>query len=109
MEKKCGRPIKFHYTDWGWEFISSEFRDYCDENGIQNQLTTPYTLKQKGSIERKNRTIIKIVKSMLNEKGLGNDLLVEAVTTVIYLLTYLQPMLYKIGLPLKLGQVWNPQ
>ena len=36
------------FTDKGGEFISKEFNLFCEENGIQRELTAPYTPEQNG-------------------------------------------------------------
>ncbi|TXG53197.1 hypothetical protein EZV62_022366 [Acer yangbiense] len=47
-------------TDHGGEFISTQFCNYCKENGIKRQLTIRHTPQQKGVAERKNRTIVEM-------------------------------------------------
>ena len=60
--------IKALQTDRGGEFTSQEFTNFYDVNGIQRQLTTTYTPQQNGVTERKNRTIMNKVRSMILEK-----------------------------------------
>jgi len=38
---------------------------FCKNQGIQRQLTATYTPQQNGVAERKNRTIMNMVRSML--------------------------------------------
>ena len=52
----------------GGEFTSDEFKSLCDKSRIKKQLTAPYTPQQNGVVERKNRTIMGLVRSMLKEK-----------------------------------------
>ena len=66
--------------------MSNEFNHFCEENGIRRELTAPYTLKQNGVVERKNRTIVEKVKSLLKGKGLPNQYQAEAIDTSVYLL-----------------------
>ncbi|GJY66821.1 putative reverse transcriptase domain-containing protein [Tanacetum coccineum] len=49
------KNIKILRADRGGEFVSKEFNDLCDEQGIQRLLTTPYSPEQNGVAERKNR------------------------------------------------------
>lgn len=65
---ETGLPIKCLRIDRGGEFTSSEFNNCCKENGIQRQLTTVYTPQQNGVVERKNRTVLNMVRAMLSEK-----------------------------------------
>ena len=43
--KTKGAKIKCLRTDRGGEFTSKEFSTWCEEQGIQRQLTTPHTPK----------------------------------------------------------------
>jgi transposase InsO family protein len=43
VEKGTGAFIQNLRTDRGVEFTSTEFTNFCDENGIHKQLTAPYT------------------------------------------------------------------
>ncbi|XP_016540702.2 uncharacterized protein LOC107841243 [Capsicum annuum] len=63
--KESGKKIKILRTDHGGEFNSNEFTSFCAMNGIRRQLTAAYTPQQNGVSERKNHTILKIVRCML--------------------------------------------
>ncbi|CAL8152241.1 unnamed protein product [Prunus armeniaca] len=58
----------------------------CEAHGIQRQLTMAYTPQQNGVVERKNRTVIEMAKSMLHDKGMPYFLWAETVHTAVYLL-----------------------
>ena len=70
----------------GGEFTSDEFKSLCDKSGIKKQLAAPYTPQHNGVVERKNRTIMGLVRSMLKEKHLPFELWGEAVSTCVYVL-----------------------
>jgi len=55
-------------TDRGGEFVSSNFKALCEEEGIKRQLTIAYTPHQNGVAERKNRTVMNMVRCMLAAK-----------------------------------------
>ena len=84
-EKESGHCIKALCSDRGGEYLSNEFKAYCDDHGIQRQLTAPYTPEQNGVLERKNRTITQMACSLLKGKQLPNQYWAEAVATTIYL------------------------
>ncbi|GKE37987.1 retrovirus-related pol polyprotein from transposon TNT 1-94, partial [Tanacetum coccineum] len=44
-------------TDNGTEFKNSELESFCDEKGISQNFTSPYTPEQNGVAERNNRTV----------------------------------------------------
>jgi transposase InsO family protein len=73
-------------TDNGGEFTSTEFNDYCRDNGIKRQLTNSYTPHQNGVTERINKTLIGMARYMMQFKGLSTKYLAKAVHTAIYLI-----------------------
>ena len=85
-ESESEEKVKCLRTDRGGEFNSEEFKIYCEENGIKRHLTAPYSPQQNGVVERKNRTIMSCVRSMLKEKKLPLELWAEAVNTCVYAL-----------------------
>ena len=60
VENQSGCHIKVLHTDSGGEFISKEFNLFCEEEGIQRELTALYTRKQNGIAEQKNRTLYEV-------------------------------------------------
>ncbi|KAI5355034.1 hypothetical protein L3X38_007929 [Prunus dulcis] len=85
-ELQSGYKIKGLRSDRGGEFLSNDFNKFCDEFGIQRQLTIAYSPQQNGVVERKNRTVVEMAKSILHEKGMTYDFWAEAVNTAVYLL-----------------------
>ncbi|KAG7536804.1 Ribonuclease H-like superfamily [Arabidopsis suecica] len=79
VEKQTGMFIKCLRTDRGGEYNSGEFKEFCDKNGIKRQLTTAYTPQQNGVAERKNRTIMNMVRTVLREKEIPRSFWPEAV------------------------------
>ena len=86
VEKQAGVPIQILRIDRGGEYLSKEFVEFCNEQGIQRQLTASYTPQQNGVAERKNQTIINMVRSVLVEKGVPKSFWPEAVNWVIHIL-----------------------
>ncbi|XP_076883237.1 uncharacterized protein LOC143531940 [Bidens hawaiensis] len=66
--------IKTFHTDRGGEFTSHEFNQFSDMEGIRRHLTTPYTPQQNGVVERWNRTLLDMTRSMLKAMGVLNYL-----------------------------------
>ena len=60
--------------------------NFCRENGIHKQFTTMYTPQQNGVAERKNRTIMEMVRSMLKAKHLPNEYWEEEENCAVYIL-----------------------
>lgn len=84
VEKATGRHIKAIRSDRGGEYTSIAFVKYCEEQGIRKFLTAPYTPQQNGVAERKNRTILDMVRSMLKSKKMPKEFWAEAVKCAIY-------------------------
>lgn len=53
-------------------------------------MTVSRTPQQNSVAERKNRTIVEMARSMMEEKGLPKNLWVETVNTAIYILNHSQ-------------------
>ena len=86
VEKETGAFICCLRTDRGGEFTSLEFNAFCKTNGISRQLTAAYTPQQNGVAERKNRTIMNMVRSMLSEKQVPKNFWPEAVNWTTHVL-----------------------
>ena len=70
VEKQTGKDIKILRSDRGGEYLSNEFLTYLEENGILSQWTPPGTLQLNGMSERRNRTLLDMVQSMMGFAGL---------------------------------------
>ncbi|CAL9019232.1 unnamed protein product [Prunus brigantina] len=83
----CG-PIKpvSNINKRGDEFTSNEFGEFCKANGITRQLTIAYTPQQNGVSERKNRTVMNLVRCMLIEKQVPKAFWPEAVRWCVHVL-----------------------
>ena len=73
VENQSACYIKVLRTDRDSKFISKEFNLFCEEEGIQRKLTTPYTPEQNGIAERKNRTIVEMARSKTSKPILGRS------------------------------------
>ena len=65
-EKQLGKLMKTLRSDQGGEYLDTKFNDYLIEHGILSHLTTPRTPQQNGVAERRNRTFLDIVRSVLS-------------------------------------------
>lgn len=85
VENLSGCKIQILRSDNGKEYTSAEFNLFCDEAGIEHQLTAPYTPQQNGVSERKNRYVMEMARCMLHDKGLPKSFWAEAANTAIFL------------------------
>ncbi|KAL0294728.1 UNVERIFIED_CONTAM: Transposon Ty2-GR1 Gag-Pol polyprotein [Sesamum radiatum] len=66
VENQTNGKIKALRSDQGGEYLSGEFRDYLKENGILSQWTPPGTPQLNGVAERRKRTLLDMVRSMMS-------------------------------------------
>nr|GEV77640.1 hypothetical protein [Tanacetum cinerariifolium] len=66
VEINSGRQIKAIRSNQGGEYISQESKDYLKACGIVQQLTPLYTPQHNSVSERINRTLLDMVRSMMN-------------------------------------------
>ncbi|KAA0031828.1 copia protein [Cucumis melo var. makuwa] len=85
VEKESGYYIKALRSNRGGEFTSNEFKTFCAENGIRRPMTVPFTPQQNGVVERKNRTILNMARSMLKCKKMPKEFWAQAVECAVYL------------------------
>ncbi|CAL9028826.1 unnamed protein product [Prunus brigantina] len=86
VENESEKKIKTLRTDRGGEYCSKEFDAFCKEKGIKRQLTTAYTPQQNGVSERKNRTILNMVRSLLVKGRIPKKFWPEAVLWSVHIL-----------------------
>ncbi|GJT96976.1 retrotransposon protein, putative, ty1-copia subclass [Tanacetum coccineum] len=66
VENQLGKKIKVIRSDRGGEYLSYEFVNHMKSCGIVSQLTLPYTPQHNGVSEGRNRTLLDMVRSMMN-------------------------------------------
>jgi transposase InsO family protein len=54
-------------SDNGSEFRNSRFETFCHDLCLEHQFSSPYTPPQNGVVERKNRTLCEMARTMLDE------------------------------------------
>ncbi|GJZ85742.1 ribonuclease H-like domain-containing protein [Tanacetum coccineum] len=70
--------------DNGTKFKNKEMNRFCERKGIKREFSVARTLQQNGVAERKNRTLIEAVRTMLADSRLPTTFWVEAVNTACY-------------------------
>ena len=66
VENHRNRKIKFLRSDRGGEYLSYDFLTHLKASGIVSQLTPPGTPQRNGVSERRNRTLLDMVRSMMS-------------------------------------------
>lgn len=59
---------------------------YCDKNGVNRHLIAPYSPQQNGVVERRNRMLVEMTRSILEHMKVPNVLWGEAVKHSTYLI-----------------------
>ena len=85
-EQETKKVITTFRSDRGGEFTSREFDDFCSKNGIKRHLTAPYSPQQNGVVERRNRTLLEMTRSILKHMNVPNRFWGEAVRHATYLM-----------------------
>ncbi|GJX21394.1 retrotransposon protein, putative, ty1-copia subclass [Tanacetum coccineum] len=70
VENQLRKTIKSLRSDRRGEYMSQEFLDHLKEHGIIAHRTPPYTPQHNGVSERRNRTLLDMVRSMMSQATL---------------------------------------
>ena len=81
-----GLRINRTRSDRGGEYIANCFRRNCKTTGILQEFISPHTAKQNGTSERDGRTILIIIRCLLNEARLPEFLWGEISATAVFLM-----------------------
>jgi transposase InsO family protein len=76
--------IKKVRSDNGSEFKNTRIDELYDEFGIRHQFSVKYTPQSNGLVERKNRTMINIERSMLSEYNESHSFWAKAINMACY-------------------------
>ncbi|GJU55798.1 retrovirus-related pol polyprotein from transposon TNT 1-94, partial [Tanacetum coccineum] len=73
VENQNDVKVKQIKNDNGTEFSYTELESFCDEKGISQNFSSPYTPEQNGVAKRKNRTLIHAARTMMNRSVLSKE------------------------------------
>jgi hypothetical protein len=77
--------LKKLHVDGGGEFLSKEFKKFLLDNGIQLDITAPYSPSQNGIAKHLARTLVEHAHTMIHQNGLPYSLWREVVAYTTYL------------------------
>ncbi|MBN8124747.1 transposase family protein, partial [Vibrio vulnificus] len=89
-------------TDHGGEFECEPFEKLCDKYGVEHNYSSPRTPQQNGVVERKNRSLEEMSRTMLNEYHLPKSFWVEAMNTACYVINRVHLRREKLKTPYEL-------
>jgi transposase InsO family protein len=76
--------IKKIRSDNRTEFKNSQIKGFLEEEGIKHEFSSHYTPQQNGVVERKNKTLLDMAKTMLDEYKTLDRFWAEAINTACY-------------------------
>ena len=85
VQNEKGYTITSVRSDHGGEFDNDAFEIFCNNNGYDHNFSAPRTPQQNGVVERKNRTLQEMARTILNENNLPKYFWAEAVNTACYI------------------------
>jgi transposase InsO family protein len=85
-ENRVGYKIKTVRSDRGGEFLAAAFKDVCEQARISRQFIAPFSPQQNGVVERRNRTMMEMARSMMKGMKVPGCFWGEAVKHSMYLL-----------------------
>ncbi|GJU13438.1 putative ribonuclease H-like domain-containing protein [Tanacetum coccineum] len=84
IENLIDLRVKVIRCDNGTEFKNRVMNQFCEMKGIKREFSVSRTSQQNGVVERKNRTLIEVARTMLADSKLPTTFWVEAVNTACY-------------------------
>lgn len=102
--KNAMRAIR---SDNGTEFKNSHFEAFCKSLGLEHQFLSPYVPQQNGIVERKNRTLVEMARTMLDEHRTPRRYWAEAINTACHVSNriFLRAFLNKTSYELRFGRL----
>jgi hypothetical protein len=83
-QNECGKKLKEFHSDNGSEFITTKMINFLKENGTRLTTTTPNTPQYNAKVERANRTLKEMARTILQHAKLSNLFCFEALKTSVY-------------------------
>jgi len=86
LENEKSSKIMSIQSDHGGKFQNERLKHFCEKHGIKHSFSAPRTPQQNGVVERKNRSLEELARTMLNENSLPKYFWADAVKTSCYVL-----------------------
>jgi transposase InsO family protein len=84
VQDKFKTTIKKVRSDNRSEFRNTRIDELCDEYGIMLQFSAKYTPQSNEQVERKNRMLIDMARSMLSEYNVSHSFWAKAINTACF-------------------------
>jgi transposase InsO family protein len=77
--------LKVIHSDNVTEFRNASFDEFCLEHSIDQQFFASHVPQYNGVVERKNRTLVEMAMTMLDEHRTPMRFLADAISTAYYI------------------------
>ncbi|XP_056695777.1 uncharacterized protein [Spinacia oleracea] len=108
VQRQSNHKLVHIRSDHGTEFQNKKFDDLCKESGISHNFSAPRNPQQNGVVERKNRTLEDMTRTMLIASGLPKSFWAEALNTACYVLNRVLVRAIKNKTPYELNRGRKP-
>ena len=97
LQNMCCSNIGAIRSDHGREFQNKKFISFCSKLGISHNFSAQRTPQQNDVVERKNRSLEELARTILNDSGLPKCFWADAVRTACYVINrvLIRPILKK--------------
>lgn len=105
LELEFPGSLKRIRSDNGGEFNNASFEQFCNERGLEHEFSSPRVPQQNGVVERKNRVLVEMARTMLDEYKTPRKFWAEAINTACYISNrvFLRSKLGKTSYELRFG------
>jgi transposase InsO family protein len=83
-QNEFGLRIRKIRSDNGTEFKNSQIEGFLEEEGIKHEFSSPYTPQRNGVEEKKNRTLLNMARTMVDEYKTIDRFWAEVINTTCY-------------------------
>ena len=101
VQTQFNTSIKIVRLDNGGEYMSSDLGMYFQEQGIIHQTTCVDTLQQNGVVERKNRHLLEVTRSLMLDTHVPKSYWGDALLTATYLINRMPSRVLDFKTPLE--------
>nr|AAX96296.1 retrotransposon protein, putative, unclassified [Oryza sativa Japonica Group]ABA91784.1 retrotransposon protein, putative, unclassified [Oryza sativa Japonica Group] len=105
LELEFPGSLKRIRSDNGGEFKNASFEQFYNERGLEHEFSSPHVPQQNGVVERKNRVLVEMARTILNEYKTPRKFWAEAINTACYISNrvFLRSKLGKTSYELRFG------
>ena len=98
--------IRAIHSDNGTKFKNTHFKTFCASLGLEHQFSSPYVPQQNGVVERKNRTLVEMARTMLDEHRTPRRYWAKAINTACHVSNriFLRAFMKKTSYELRFGR-----